>query len=594
MPDIFLKSILRQPVKLTVLVILLVAASFATALRVAEYQAITQEISRIESFYTTIGYVWPANAPNAPPSVQQWLDQLRAMQSANTDSISPTPELRLNLNFSDYTWQNAIYYDERVAFVDTRRRANAALTNITNANILGTNATSRLEHGQYGQDVIFLATLNKVSGTWSIPENMDPERAPMPLVKDYLVMNMIVQEVIVGQPEHAQEGWSVNILVPVVDGTNAETYHMSIGNTYLLRAWHDNLARITNDTHTLVLSPLHINGNVYFVDTNSAEFYGKLQGLGDVIENISRSQHAVHIVSTIDASMSHVKHSDSVFRLISGRWPTYQDHIESTPVVAIHVDFARSRGLSVNDTIQISPLPLGVANSTPVDFEIIGLYSTNDILFGINDFYMPTSLAAEIFYPSFVVSTILDSAFSFALHSPRYRDEFFRDVGPPLFAMGYVLVFIPTNFELFTYVADPIAQTLRINLVIFCMSAIAVLLITATIYLRLASRNIAMCRALGMQRNAVFAKAILPLALIALPTTAAGATAAWHIAAYQTAQSLALLYEIEPHLQRTQGSISPLVTSLVVAIMVVVFVCITGVFVWQRLRKPVLRLLQGS
>ncbi|MCL2349886.1 MAG: hypothetical protein FWC67_00250, partial [Defluviitaleaceae bacterium] len=59
--NIFLKSVLRQPVRTALLATLMLIASFAFVARVAEYIVVNEEIDRIEGFYNAIGVLSPIN-----------------------------------------------------------------------------------------------------------------------------------------------------------------------------------------------------------------------------------------------------------------------------------------------------------------------------------------------------------------------------------------------------------------------------------------------------------------------------------------------------------------------------------------------------
>ncbi|MDR2166391.1 MAG: hypothetical protein LBE35_00895 [Clostridiales bacterium] len=55
--QVMLKSALRRPIHSLLLIILLGAAAFGFALRVAEYGVVSEEITRIEGYYRSIGVI---------------------------------------------------------------------------------------------------------------------------------------------------------------------------------------------------------------------------------------------------------------------------------------------------------------------------------------------------------------------------------------------------------------------------------------------------------------------------------------------------------------------------------------------------------
>ena len=52
--SVFYKSIIRQPIRVVLIALLIVAASFIFVLSVTEYAIVTEQITKIGSYYRTI------------------------------------------------------------------------------------------------------------------------------------------------------------------------------------------------------------------------------------------------------------------------------------------------------------------------------------------------------------------------------------------------------------------------------------------------------------------------------------------------------------------------------------------------------------
>ena len=68
MRNIFFKSVIRQPERTMLLVLLIGVASFAFVARVTEFIVVSNEIRRIEGFYRSIGFLNPVNPVNVTQS----------------------------------------------------------------------------------------------------------------------------------------------------------------------------------------------------------------------------------------------------------------------------------------------------------------------------------------------------------------------------------------------------------------------------------------------------------------------------------------------------------------------------------------------
>jgi len=590
------------------LVILLAAASFVITLRVSEYIIIRQEITRIENYYRSIGYLWPLGAGgNMPVPVFRAVASARGL-AEDAGYVLTAVETRPYLDFTDNTWQDVISNDQRVTLADSRRIYSAQLLNMTNGYIREGNFLHR-GMGDYHSDAVLTATLLEGYSYWSSPNMIGGN--PLSGITEYLVKYFIIEEVFAAHLEHAQPGQELALIVPIWDIDNMPTDDLLVGNTYLMRAWHHQVAysRVRNERSVypsplfppaLVLAPLHTGGNVYFLNTSDANFGQEFQDITPLIELINYHNRRLEVIATVDGTASHVNQGLHDYRLREGRWTNYQDYLDANPVAVIHIAFARRRNLRIGSMLQIAP-PMG-SEVQAMYLEIIGFYDRGNLgggdaigaFFDVGTIFVPASLPLYNFAHQYQqMYTLTDSLYSFVLSSPRYQEQFTRDMAPQLFAMGYVLVFVPTNFELFVSVADPIIQTLILNLIIFSVSGIAVLLLVGFIYMRMTNKNFALYRALGIPKRVTLRKVLAPLVLFAIPAIGIGAVAAWWYATTSADGTLAPLYELEPHLL-AGSSLELAHIAWFAGGVAVVAIGIVFVMAYRFSKKPVLQLLQQS
>ena len=573
-PNIFFKSLLRQPIKLIILVVLIAATTFAITLRVTEFFIVQNEITRIEGHFRSIGFLTPVGS-----SDEHWLH---------------TP-----LDFTDDTWQDLIENDETVAFVDRRLIYRFFFTDIMNTFIEG-----------QGLPAIFTASLLEETSHWQFEGNM--ESAPMPGVTDYLIKHLVSVDVFAAHPEHLLPGQEMKLLVPLSVSDDLQTYGMEVGNTYLLRTIFDSStfrsvvhgnrdvrSIPTKDcTPVLLLVPLYRGGDVYFWDTADAGFDYALYSLLPEIEMAREFHTFMSLRTTVDGSASYPNQGFHGYRLLDGRWTNYSDYINENHVAVIHYVFARMRGLSIGDTLRIAPT-MG-NDEQALSLEIVGLYDRNNrgndppaSSIGGGDIFVPASLPLYGFtFMDSITSTPDDSLFSFVLNSPGDQDSFIRDMAPTLRNMGYELAFIPTSFDNFISVADPIRQTLVLNIVLFSISNAAALLLIAFIYMRISHKNFALQRALGTPKKVIMRKLVLPIIAFMLPAIAIS-TALARLYAVSTAEATLARLQVleEPYLMHDGGitMFNPVWLAGGIAVVTIIVVCAFGYYLSK---KTILRLLQ--
>ena len=376
-PNVFMTTILRQPIRSLILALLVGGAAFAFTLRAVEYMVVRSEIARLEEHFTATGFLTTTDPDNF----------------ANA------------LDFDDPRWIEVISNSPYVDYVDVRRlitgeieghrNAEGVFSRILNADMerfafwrVANHRYIAGRHTYLARDAYFFATLRPGAR----PAEHHPWLLPWLDGTSYVIAYFDVDEVLGGYPEYVTAGEPLRFLVPMEAFTG-----MVPGERYLLRGmWdnqrigfgtpaHDLLAHIDGVPflnailayytmpfiedalpgldlgHALVAAPLFVDHGPYFISDQNPALGVALAQIADYLEVLERNQRAVVLVGTRDmyAMHTHRNHAGQLFgitvaRYVGGRLLTYDDYINANPVVVIHPFLADYRGISLGDTLDIT------------------------------------------------------------------------------------------------------------------------------------------------------------------------------------------------------------------------------------------------
>jgi len=339
----FLTSVLRQPLRSLVLFMLIGVAAFGFVMRTTEFLFIRNRLNEVAGFYRSIGFL-----------------RVDGEMYAN---VLEGAELITNSPF--------------VGFEDRRRGVEAMLVGMYNADFSGNNndmfprpGTENRWHYSY-----FYGTVKNITRSDFLANHhgFDLPRANIPNIS----LEILVDDVMVGFPEHVVIGQTVVVEHIIVDGIDP-LLDMEVGQRYFVRAgfyfslsldgrelydrydlpyFRLSEAAIVGFPNILDMRPLSEQG-IWYVHVPYGDICFELPGLEDLADEIEQMRYnhsAVWLRTTADMSAIPIMQEQfNMVALQEGRLLNHIDYIESRPVAVVDHWFARLRGLSIGDTITVN------------------------------------------------------------------------------------------------------------------------------------------------------------------------------------------------------------------------------------------------
>ena len=590
--NIFTKTMLRQPLRTAVLVILIALAAFLFVLRTVEYYLVRSQISLIGESYRTVGFI-------SHPYI-----------------------------FGDVTEAAAILTQSPyVAREDYRRAAEGFLVDMHNADFIGmhvqvTSSRSARHNQQRMTETYFIAYLQNIETTttrirlagWTYSTTQG------------INLQMQIYEVLVGHPEYVVEGQTITLYYSKkIENCINAFQNIEVGQRYLIRGAYvreypssrqgrfipdpingPTTPRIGYDGNILHIWPLYEDGpveqQVWFhpvPDGYDIAFnLPHLAHIPDEIEMLQRDHSSIQLQGTAD--MTAMPEIGRAIRLVNGRLIDYDDYLAANPVAVIDHTFARARGLSIGSTFTvtiprqqhfvgrvglsgfIAPLirtdrnyPSRFYDAYEVELEVVGItmfeqftrYTAQSLFVFIPNSVLPQDIGvywrrwgweylpgyteagernrAWVELPTIQLgyNHIPDTWYSFELTDSRYENQFYDYYRRYIHDLDMDLVMYfadPFNFWLS---AAPIILTITFNLVLFWAVFALVLGLVTFLYLRQKRREIAIIRAVGRSAKRVLLQLIVTAVMFGVPAIAIGGSAAWHFAIREAENTLAMFEE---------------------------------------------------
>lgn len=516
--SVFLLSAFRQPVRMTLLFLVVLFASFAFVGRVSEYLLIRQEIDRLGAYYRPIGVLDGING------------ETREDTSAALDYLER---------------------DNCIQLVEQRRCISALIDdNFYNAD---TSLTS--EYGN--QDFFFYGTFRSVGSTTAV---FTPDT------------------ILAGRPEYiVANGESMEL--ELSDSARKFCSEMKIGERYLLKG---SASAVNPRKTVLKLVPLLPLSSLWYYPVPSgqkADFDNPmLTSVENEIQKLHDNQRALYLIPTQDMSaLPETYESSPTIYLTEGRWFDGTDNATGASVCVIHAGFAEIRHLSVGDTLTLClrdiPSEFGYSTGAiddkqistwKVSCEIIGFYEfTADFTETCirNQVYVPTSLIPVSFVHG-AERTVSQMTFrmmverrngkipsagevTFRLKQPEDAEYFLKGPAEELKNLGYHVTLMETNWEKFYNTAEPLRRSSLYNVCIYTLVLIVLLCLTVFIYFRTRRNEIAIARALGMSSKLCIRGAMLPLLFNAFAGILVGGGIGWKNTLQNAANTLRSLATLD-------------------------------------------------
>jgi len=598
--NIFIKSMLRQPIRTALLMVLIGLSSFAFFLRTAEFITVRSEINELSQLYRAIGFL-RAESP--------W------------DDVSDAAAI---LRESPFVRQ-----------AESRMAVEATLLDFHNTDVIG-----------------------MVRG---IPENMQTritESLFYATVLDMIPMqhairlDLLLIERLAGYSEHLTNPWrTLQMDFEFNMGVDADALKgLTIGQTYIFRGVYYqrfgalmlHVPRRSENNNPIQMRPLNNDGLWFYpvedvragVDFSSAH----LKHIADDVAFLNHHHHGVLMTGTIDmTAMPFVQRNASlplglreqmryIIQLHQGRLITYDDHIHENHVVVVSHAFARANNLHVGHELRLrvsseqhvvgfSPISREfVVRSHPdaahkhyLELEIVGIISDFSRSLGIgsvgNTFlYVPASIIPDDVH--FIIDDPMIQAawhdgfipsmrYSFILEDARHEQEFILQYADTFSDMNMALVVFESGASEFWEAVSPLLLIVVFNAVVFWVVLILVLSLVVYIYLKQRWKDMAVQRALGGTKYMVASRLSSSVLFFCMPSVLIGGYVGWLF-------SLDTIYRTLVPIGDIVAGYTPQVTFSVywfVIMVLIVFVFIMVLIIIGLVRASrisVLALLQGT
>jgi len=651
--NIFIKSMLRQPVRTAILVLLIAAAAFSFVMRATEYLIVTEQIEGIGKYYRAVGRLQSMNGSGSYENIYDavevlkespqlnYTNEIRTLGARLVDSIGPD----YNAFFNSQRFTETFFYGEILSlrylpFYNPPNKDSIEVIVRVDEVLCGFP-----EHIKPGDEVILRYNLHD--------EELESALAEVHRLFD--LYNMYEGETEFGNVKSALSDMEIGgryFLRAELGGSQTESgmlLRLDDRLTFLGRDPNFNImtylggasaAREPNDsTFWFLPAPLGMSIDL-------AEY-----GLDAELEKILYNQSEMTIFRMADmTALPSMQPKTTRYELVEGRWLTYEDNLNANHVVVIHRQFARIRGLAVGDTITYripqeqnlygiavpytpsAILGIDIAGEREddlvyeVELEIVGLFTlpgeesvdidtkelfTNNTSVTNTVFVPDSALPDDIVYiangdvfvdagvsktnPAVLKRYVSEGRFSFVLNDSRDEAAFLEQYRSAIERAGAEVLFVPSDAENYWASATPILSSTLLNTVIFSVVLVVVLMLVAFLYLRQRRREFAIQRALGVPAGRAFARLLASAIVFGLPSVALGSVVGRVVALRQSAKTMNPFGELATYFNFTLDLTLP--TSYLAAMTAIVFALfllfvLTGSA--QLAAQPVLEMLSGS
>lgn len=580
--NIFLRSVLRQPGKVAILLGIMALTTIAFVSQASEYLLIRQETERLGNFYKSVG----------------------TLHHTREDKWTNTSEAVAYLESNPY-----------VEVVNVVNRTSAIMEEkFCNADT-GTDGP-----GKESCYMAFYGTL---------------------LSWDYSHFRFTVDTVLAGYPEYITTDTSI---VMFLNGNSIlkdiDTAHSRLekGARYLVTGYYMPSAfpgcKVEtgldgNRTTYILLNPISEDHFFYPVpdngdaDWSSTELYQWRERISQYYEG----QRVLDIIALNDMeAFPLTQNRTSGIYLTKGRWIGREDDTLNRKVCVINAAFATMRELSVGDTITLKlrdiPSYLGgynldafsIVSRTKIDeYEIVGIYdyiSAYKTTLIRNITYIPSSAVPEYFLGTtskntdtgmyeHIYNTYLGARscipypgeVSFLLTNQENEPQFIMESRENLARLGFEPVMIENNWSNFQTAALPIKHSSLLNAIFFSVLLLVTICLLAVIYYRMCRKDIAIARALGITTSRCARDVSIPLIIIGSAGMGIGGWLGWRYTLNDASDTLLSLSGFGDGTAATLSTFWLILLLAVASVLLLVVTLFGALFLADR---PVLLLIQNG
>jgi len=599
--NIFLKSVLRQPIRTLILALLVGIAAFAFVARAAEFIVVRSEIRRVEGFFPSIGVLSPTN----PQNFTEYHDVSHAAQIISQSRYLAFEDRRVFtqgvLQDRRNTASHVVPFNHMVPALEGLdikvfdQYFYAIVVNEPRLVTLG--------------DMNFFMIFMEVDGH-IVGDPMALRPYPLTFTNDRGQTATVLsrQNFFLPITEREAELYRQGRFNPVasltsgrryifraieqdispggIDGTGTRWYLRPLGGEdgFKLEERPVPGRPDINFFELNIFEELRDENLVFYVDVrDQAAVNAKLASIRDDIDLADMNLSSVTVVGTQDMTAIPRFTDQNHARLLDrdgGRWLNHDDHINANPVALIPGRLAIRSDLRLGETFTITlrnnPRPAWIDQETnslwslrtegwwehtyrgwwgmasgdnwrevetyELTLEVVGVYwffpPVGEVdNFSANEIFIPASLIPDGF--GWDGAPLLSGMYSFTLNSARHEDAFIREYSDTMEDLGFTIGFLPSGFDVFDAAMAPIRTSITINLAAFTAVSILILALVVFLYLRQWSKALAIVRALGLPTGTAMRRFFTPVFCIWMPAIAIGAVAGWLFSLGQAESTLA-------------------------------------------------------
>lgn len=501
MKNPILKSIIRRPIKLILLLIILALSSGAFTMNAISYINVSREMEESKESLKSIGYIsmksndessdgniYDVHQIIKDDSMIDYIDYNKSFFAREDDIIN-----------ADYNLQTEYYNNVNMGYELplTDRFVIASIDNIRNTTVAKTKydgialEVTMQEHIGGYLDSIFL---NNSKSKIGVPKYYYNTTEEVPYINN-----------------------------EVIDELSSLEY----GENYLFR-----LEPLRGNPYTYNIKPLYSDGPLYKKVDSSAQLDlndPELEPMKRDIELIDFNLHSYTLIPTVNME-TYLGTQEPYYyiRLMKGRMINEEDEETGNPVCVINKHFNQARQVNIGDKLNFQLMKELSTNyiytaedranynsyefSDPIEYEVVGIYNSRDE--DNRNIFVPTSTIPEGFMEVPIVEGIGYinlGTYQFVLNSPEDQSAFMEKYSSEIDELGYDLKFIANNAEGFWDSSAKVMENLKMNMILYGVMLLFIVFLIVHMYLEMYKKYYAIERIQGVTHSSAMRHLSMPI-----------------------------------------------------------------------------------